>query len=276
MENHIKVAVVIVTYNRNKDCKDTIQSLLKNSELPSEIIIVDDSSSTPFEYKHELVHILRHDQEIGLSASRNAGVNASRSDIIAFIDDDAIASKNWIKIISKTFKNNIEIAGGPVLPYYLTTPPKWWDEKKFGLCIGIYNKTIIGCNLIIKKSIFQNIGYFNTKLGRKNSKLISGEEIEFLKRAIRLGVKILFNPQIIVYHKVYPHRLTMKYLIERVFWDGKSNFIMKPTNYKTIILIIINIITNISRCIIYPMKFKRYVLNIVRQIGYLFAIIRII
>ncbi|MFX0135406.1 MAG: glycosyltransferase [Candidatus Hodarchaeota archaeon] len=276
MGNRLKVAVVIVTYNRNKDCKDTLNSLLKSSKLPNEIIVVDDSSSTPFEFDHELVRILRHDQEIGLSASRNIGVKASNSDIIAFIDDDAIASKNWIKNILKTFKNNIGIAGGPVLPLYLTTTPKWWDEKKFGLCIGIDDETIIGCNLIIKKSVFQDIGYFNINLGRKYGKLISGEENEFIERAIKLGIKILFNPQIIVYHKVYPHRLTIKYLIERVFWQGKSDFIMKTTNYKTMPKIIKNIITNMVRCIIYPIEFKRYVLNIVRQIGYLFAITRII
>lgn len=273
MEYRLKVAVVVVTHNRDKDCRETIKSLLMNSELPDEIIVVDGASSTPFKFEHELVHILRYEQDIGLSASRNAGIRASSADIIAFIDDDALATKDWIKTIQGAFRKDIDIAGGPALPLYLATPPRWWDHSAFGWYIGVNNQNIIGCNFAIKKRLFSTRGYFNTQLGRKEGKLLSSEETELFQRASKSGAKVLFIPQMVVHHKVYPYRLTMQYLIRRAWWEGRSNFLRQPTTYRTVPRVIRNIIFNLLMLFLHPNYSRKLTLLIIQDLGYLFSII---
>lgn len=279
MKNRLRVAVVVVTHNRNKDCRETIESLLINSELPDEIIVVDDTSSTPFKFEHELVHILRYDQEIGLSASRNAGVRASNTDIIVFIDDDAIATKNWIKTIREVFRNNVDIIGGMVLPIYFTTPPKWWNSRALGGFVGIYNQNIIGCNFAVKKELFSKIGFFNPQLGRRGGTLLSAEEDEFFKRSNKLGGKTSYIPHMIVYHKVLPYRLSLRYLIKRAWWQGKSNFIMYPTSYRIIPRIIARVMNHLILHFLSLFFISRnsvwYLLRTIQQLGYLSSIIGI-
>lgn len=92
--NNFDVSVVIITHNRPLTTKRTINSLLSQSVLPLEIIVIDDASLNPFEIRNPLIKIHRNQSEIGLSASRNIGVKVSNGDIIAFIDDDAIADIN--------------------------------------------------------------------------------------------------------------------------------------------------------------------------------------
>lgn len=67
------VSVVIVTYNRPLSCRKAVNSLLSQSILPCEIIVIDDASSKPFEFNHPLVKVFRNQFELGLSASRNFG-----------------------------------------------------------------------------------------------------------------------------------------------------------------------------------------------------------
>ncbi|MDW8034477.1 MAG: glycosyltransferase family 2 protein [Nitrososphaerota archaeon] len=179
----LTVSVIVVTYNRPSSCRKTINSLLHQSVLPSEIIIIDDASSKPFKIAHPLVKIFRNQFELGLSASRNIGVKISRGDIIAFIDDDAIADSDYIKNVKHAFlEYAADIIGGPVLPIFTIEPPKWFDVKQFGICIGINQKNdIIGCNFAVKRSVFEKIGYFNEALGRKYKKLCQERRWSFFR-----------------------------------------------------------------------------------------------
>ena len=278
MSRYPRVAVVIVTHNRNKDCRETIESLLAGSELPDEIIVVDDASSEPFKFEHKLVRVLRYDQELGLSESRNEGIKTSKSDIIAFIDDDAIASKNWIKIIRKSFKNDIDVIGGRVLPIYFTIPPKWWNPRIMGGYVGIHNNSIIGCNFAVRKKLFSKIGYFNPRLGRKGGTLLSAEEDEFFERINKFNGKILYIPEMIVYHKVLPYRLSIGYLVKRAWWQGKSDFIMQPSTKKALPRIIARFMKYLILSFLSLLSIHHnsivYLLKTIRQLGYLLSLIQ--
>ena len=172
---------MIVTCNRNKDCKEVVNTVLMQRKPPHEIIIVDDASSVPFQLENIdamgiNIKVIINGMELGLAVSRNIGILSSTSDIIAFIDDDALAPVDWIEKIQRGFIGSADVIGGPCKPLYLSSPPKWWNEKLFGIFVGIGNSGIIGCNFAVKKEIFNKIGYFNEKLGRRQGKLISREE----------------------------------------------------------------------------------------------------
>jgi GT2 family glycosyltransferase len=222
----MKISVVIVTRNRNRDCTETVESLLKQTVLPAEVIVVDSGSLIPFVYEHPKLKVIRINSEIGLSLSRNLGIQASIGNIVAFIDDDAIAHEDWIEGISNSIKNP-DIVGGPVNPLFFSTHPLWTNDPGLN-CVawGCSENLVIGCNMAMRREVFEKTEYFSASLGRNRGKLLSGEESDLFLRAQRCGMKIEFTKLMKVSHKVFPYRLTFRYLLSRLIWQGVSSYIV--------------------------------------------------
>lgn len=160
--NETSISVVVVTHNRQKDIMETIKSLLNQSFTPFEIIIIDDGSSPPvkIDCKHKKLKIIRFNKEVGLSRARNHGIKISHGDYVAFIDDDAIADKDWLKEIQEGIQTGADILGGPIKPMFEVAPPEWWNEENFGGYAGVNNRERIwGCNMVIKKRYSEKSAY---------------------------------------------------------------------------------------------------------------------
>ncbi|MBS3056894.1 MAG: glycosyltransferase family 2 protein [Candidatus Aenigmarchaeota archaeon] len=130
MKKYHSISVVVCTRNRFGHLKKCVMSLLNQTLLSKEIIIVDDASKKAFSIYDIFdknsglpkldgnidIILIQNKGVSGVVASRNTGVNASSSDIIAFIDDDGFAHKDWLRQLVKNYKNdNILGVGGPVI-----------------------------------------------------------------------------------------------------------------------------------------------------------------
>lgn len=271
-----KISVVIVTHNRNKDCREVVNSVLMQKEPPYEIIVIDDASSDPFQLKNSKVKIIRNISELGLAASRNIGIQMSTGNIVAFIDDDALAPPDWVEKLQKAFTDDVDIIGGVCKPLYLSPIPNWWNENLYGLLVGINYDGIIGCNLAANRRVFDKVGYFNERLGRRYGKLISHEETEFLQRVKKISGKIIFKKELVVYHKIYPNRLTMHYLLRRVWYDSVSECIMYPVSEypRKLLGCIKRTAVYIVKMVIDYKKFRYYLIKLVAQVGFIYGCIK--
>lgn len=115
------VSIVIPTRNRTYDLKRLLDSILVQTVLPKEIVIVDDSSDEQtkdlaefvkgeFLTKGVVVKYLRGG-EGGVAQKRNIGVYHSTSDICFFIDDDIILDKNYVEKILEIYEKNPDALG---------------------------------------------------------------------------------------------------------------------------------------------------------------------
>lgn len=271
-----KISVIIVTHNRNRDCKEVVNSILMQKESPHEIIVIDDASSNPFQFENSKVKVIRNTSERGLASSRNLGIQLSTGNIVAFIDDDALAPPDWVEKLQKAFTDDIDVVGGPCKPLYLSPIPNWWNENLYGILVGINHNGIIGCNLAVRKEVFNKVGYFDERLGRKYGKLTSHEETEFLQRIKKKSGKIVFKKNLIVYHKIYPNRLTMSYLLKRVWYNGISECIMYSISEypKKILGCIRRIIVYMLKMLIDYKNIRYYLIRIVAQLGFIYGSIK--
>jgi glycosyltransferase involved in cell wall biosynthesis len=231
----MKLSIVICSYNRAQYIGDALDSLYNQTSSLSEfeVLLVDNNSTdgTPGIYKTWREHnpdgnfqyLSEHRQ--GASFARNTGAIHAKTEWLCFMDDDAVAFPDFVANIIKHTEEKPTIVGfgGKIIPKYIPEKPVWMSYYVSSL-VGNFDYSPIPCafkkgkyplesNMIIKKSVFDQIGGFNTTLpGVVGTLRIGGEGKELFFKVIGLGEEIYYDPNIIVYHVVETSKLTQEYL----------------------------------------------------------------
>lgn len=211
---------------------------MKNQTLkPKEIILVLDPGDELAEFYRsqipEFVKILISERK-GLSSARNTGVNHSTGEIVAFIDDDAMADKKWIEQLAPVY-DEFEVVGvgGTTISKWEDKRPFWFPEELDWIVGCSYKgqpslratiRNPIGCNMSFRRLVFEKVGLFREDIGRFGTTPLGDEETEFSIRVLNKipFSKIVHLPSAIVYHKVTKNRGRLKYLWTRSFYEGIS------------------------------------------------------
>jgi glycosyltransferase involved in cell wall biosynthesis len=113
MNKALTLSIIIPVYNESDHIASCLDSIQKQSVKPTEVIVVDNNStddSVKIAKKYDFVKIIREPKQ-GIVYARNAGFDASMSDILARIDSDSRLPKDWVERIldfyqdSEHFKN---------------------------------------------------------------------------------------------------------------------------------------------------------------------------
>jgi len=234
------VSVIICTYSpsRIKDLMEAIKSLQNQTYQQIEIIVVVDHNQMLYEklksILEEKVRVF-HNQEVkGLSGSKNFGIDKARGEVIAFLDDDAVAAEDWVEQLVMPFKDDkVAAVGGLTLPLWETEEPKWLPAEFLWVMGCTYRghinrigrvRNVFGGNSCFRKSCMDQVGKFLPSIGRIGNKMLTGEETEYCMRIWQMlpDRHILFNPKAVIYHKVPRQRTNLKYFIRRTFGSGYS------------------------------------------------------
>lgn len=121
------VSIIIPTYNRPNELRDCLESILKQSVKPMEVIVVDDGNLGDPPLKQEFIsvgiqYILFKKDRPGLTESRNVGVKLAKGQIIFFLDDDVVLFPDYVEQILKVYKERDGFIGG-VGGYIDNEPP---------------------------------------------------------------------------------------------------------------------------------------------------------
>jgi glycosyltransferase involved in cell wall biosynthesis len=206
--------VIVCTHNRAHRLEQTLNSLQQMTvpfDLPWELIIVDNNSSDNtkkvidnFINKSSLKIKYVFERNQGLSHARNMGIQEASGNIIAFTDDDCIVDRYWITSISKEFHADESIVGigGRVLLYNKMDRPisiRISEERATISSTDRIFKLMIGCNMAIARPVFDEIGLFDTDFGA-GTRFASTEDLDFLYRVYKRGLKLIYSPDVLIYH----------------------------------------------------------------------------
>lgn len=238
------ISIIVCTYNRSPVLRRMLESFFKQECLDNvtyEILIVDNNSRDETklvvaEYlrKPECRYIFEPKQ--GLSAARNRGVSESKGDIIAFLDDDVIVDKCWLKRLEECYQEtNADAVGGRAYLIMEKQPPDWLgpffrdllSEVDFGNDRQFLpNGTgLWGLNLSFLSSVLADAGSFDEKLGRTGAQLIGGEETALLEKLAFQKRKIVYEPNAIVGHIIGSERLEWDYFLKLAVDGGKTRYL---------------------------------------------------
>jgi len=208
------ISVIIPSYNSNKTIEKCLNSILNQTYRDKyEIIVVDssiDNTSDIVKNKFKDVKLVHLKKKTDPGTARNIGIRLSKSNIIAFIDSDCVADRNWLKKIAYSQRSHFGVVGGVVfngnpktdiigLAGYLSefreflpnTPKKEVPH-------------IPTCNISYKRKIFETYGMFP-------GKYYPQEDLVFNHKLVSSGEKILMDPDIKVYHH---HRSNLKEFLQ--------------------------------------------------------------
>lgn len=208
------VSVIVPTFNGKDTLNLTIEALLSQSypKHEYEIIIVDDGSTDgTSDFMREFPKIDYYMQaNAGSYSARNLGIGKAKGTILAFTDADCIPDKSWLEQgVKAIVSGRYEILVGRI-DFLLSSKISAVEayDINFHMLQEYYCKILHSgatANILVNRNVIEKIGPFDTKLR-------SGGDMEFCRRAKEMQLTIGYGDSVIVYH---PTRKTLKELLRK-------------------------------------------------------------
>jgi glucosyl-dolichyl phosphate glucuronosyltransferase len=243
-------SIIIPTYNRADELRETIRSIAGLVVNGSWELLVADNKSTDNTravvedaragFPAELRYL--YEPEQGRYAALNSGIRAARGAIIATTDDDARVEPDWLdRAAAGLHRLNCDYVGGKVLPIWRGERPDWlpnrggrhWavlalqDHGEQSLEFGVNRVPWpLGINTATRREAFDRIDLFDNRLGRTAGTLRNQAQREWHLRAKAAGLRGFYVPDMVVHHVVEKERLTKQYFRRWYYWHGISRAIL--------------------------------------------------
>lgn len=235
---NISVVICAHTEERWVDLLEAIASVQAQTVAPLETVVVIDHNPGLLQRLQALnlagVTSIENSGKRGLSGARNTGIEQSGGEFIAFLDDDAVAETDWIEQLVGGYSDPQVLGiGGAILPMWLQGNPGWFPTE-FNWVVGCtYTgmpqtkspvRNLIGCNMSLRREVFDKVGGFKSDLGRLGKYPAGCEETELCIRAGQRfpGHTFLYEPAARVAHRVPAARGQFKYFRARCYAEGLS------------------------------------------------------
>lgn len=235
------ISIVVCTHNPTETFERALAGMdsLQNRD-EAEILVMENACDKA---SKENIHALLKDRPwirrveepiLGLSVARNRGIQEARAPVVGFIDDDAVISPQWAKVILDTFAHHPEVGaiGGKVLLEYLSPPPafltdlhrlylSWFDCGPVEKVLS-FPDCPRGSNMAFRKEALLAVDGFSPHLGKVGGSLACFEEIDLCERLIQTGWINLYQPDALVTHLIEPFRFQPDWYTQRAYEQGKS------------------------------------------------------
>jgi glycosyltransferase involved in cell wall biosynthesis len=255
----VKLTIAIPTHNRASLVRETLSSVASlaiPTDVEADCVVIDNASTDETaavvdDFARGAALPMRRvlEPHQGSSFARNRAVDETASDYIFFIDDDALAERDWAaKLLEDMRRRDLDAACGMVLPRWSSTPPKWLGPSLW-VKLAIHDRSAIesspassaerldnyfSANVGFKRSAFARFGKFREDLGVVGGNPISGEDTELFARILAGGGAMGFAPRAIVHHLIPPERMTLQYLRRKSFAFGMGTAFAGLQNHNRI------------------------------------------
>lgn len=196
-----QLSVVISSYNSSETIGNCLKSLENQiTERQFEIIVVDssnDGTASWIEKRFPQVKLQKFPKRKYVGNARNIGISLAKSEIIAFIDADCVADRNWIDEILRAHQEPHLAIGGSIgngnprsyigWGAYFCEFSRWMPDTSYKWLVDV-----AGANMSYKREVFQELGLFIEETYCSDT--------DFHWRLMEKGRRIRFVPSILIFH----------------------------------------------------------------------------
>ncbi|WP_323735685.1 glycosyltransferase [Methanosphaera sp. ISO3-F5] len=210
-----KVSIIIPIYNAYEETKECITSVLRNTHINYELILINDCSTDKridelldsLRYVPQ-IRIIRNKENQGFIRNVNMGMNSTKNDVV-LLNSDTIVTPHWLSHLVYCAYSSNEI--GTVTPFSNASDisiqefdNKNFDEinknayrlDKLSYNLNIEAPTGNGFCMFIKRACIEEVGLFDETFGKGY-----GEETDFTYRALNNGWLNIRNDSVFIYHR---------------------------------------------------------------------------
>ena len=191
---------------RVEELERFLNSLAEQEYPRVRVLVVDQNEHAHLEpiLSKGRVEALHLRSEPGLSRARNAALEHVTADVVAFPDDDCVYPPGLLRRLAERLSSNLDLDGltgraeddsGRSADSWKTAPARLTDDN-------LWNRAI-SFTIFLRRSVIERVGTFDERLGLgSNEPWSSGEEIDYLIRAVRGHARIEYDPTFVVRHDV--------------------------------------------------------------------------
>jgi glycosyltransferase involved in cell wall biosynthesis len=208
-ESDLTITVVICTRNRPTLLRKCLEGIAHLERAPDAVVVVDNTSGDKETeaLAKEFAAVYKSEPTQGLSRARNRGLAESNSEIVAYLDDDAVPDQHWLNFLLEPFADpNVAVATGATnspearagdhgqepIRFLSDEDGRWFEIAAFG-GLGI------GANMAVRKAACTGWKVFDERLGR-GAPFQGAEEHHAFVHFISLGYRAAHVPAAIVFH----------------------------------------------------------------------------
>jgi glycosyltransferase involved in cell wall biosynthesis len=229
------VSVIVCAHNEERwdDLQAAVRSLERQTLQPHEIVVVVDGNPELARRAKETLAgatVIENADVPGLGGARNSGVEAASGAIVAFLDDDAVASPQWLELLARGYEDAaVAAVGGSAQPAWETERPQWFPPE-FDWVVGCSYlgmpeapkqvRNMFGCNMSFRRDLVRELGGFRLGYGCDETEL-----------CIRLRQRwpektVLYIPEASVLHRVPAGRTRFRRYLSRCYFEGGSKAVV--------------------------------------------------
>jgi glycosyltransferase involved in cell wall biosynthesis len=182
--------LVVATIERVEELGRLLDSLEGQTHKDFRVVLVDQNEDDRVQReleRHPSLRIERLQAARGLSVARNAALPHLQADVVAFPDDDCIYPNDLLERVAARVANLDGVTG---------REPSWGADAARLTRDNLWNRAI-SFTIFLRRPLVERVGAFDEELGLPSS---SGEEIDYLIRALDTGARIEYDPALVVEH----------------------------------------------------------------------------
>lgn len=237
----VLLSIVICTRNREAKLKQTLLSVLNLEVAPDtdyELIVVNNGStdgtaqlcadmSPRFDGRMHAIY----EPKPGLGQARTTGALLARGEIIAFTDDDIVPERNWLKVIYQEFSadatlqgisGRVELLNPADLPITIRRSTERAQMESVSDAFNLF----AGCNMVVRSELVRSVGLYDPDFG-PGGPFLSADDADFWYRCWRRGAKLIYVPELLVYHDHGRRLPEDKQKLGRVYLIARGAFYAK-------------------------------------------------
>ncbi|MDQ7842944.1 MAG: glycosyltransferase [Armatimonadota bacterium] len=204
----MKFSLILATVERTREVARFLASLEGQTYPHFEVVVVDQNDDDRVDRliaSHEMHYAIRRLRASrGLSRARNQGIAVATGDVLAFPDDDCwYPPELLVRVVGHLESGTWQgVAGRAVDSVHRPSGGMRWDQTSGLLAPGNVWRRATSYTIFLQRVVVERVGGFDESLGiGSGTRWGSGEETDYLLRAMAAGFRIFYDPALYVYHE---------------------------------------------------------------------------